>query len=144
MEVKTNKYKARIWDYHGHSNNYEFEAPNDYEAYQKMKEDYFGWYGHDDCIWRIEKDGTLVEIDTENVKPMEIKYTLTSEEVKETINLVQDLNYIIKKMYHRNYHLGKVIDDILLHEVKLTKDQIKFLDKLCKLKQLKQSTFNIS
>lgn len=35
MKVETNKYQGRIWDYHGHQSNYEFEAPNDYEAYQK-------------------------------------------------------------------------------------------------------------
>ena len=32
MKVETNKYQGRIWDY---QSNYEFEAPNDYEAYQK-------------------------------------------------------------------------------------------------------------
>lgn len=53
------KYKARIWDYHGHADNYEFEAPNDYEAYQMMKEEYFGWYGHDDVLWRADDDGNV-------------------------------------------------------------------------------------
>lgn len=72
-----------------------------------MKDYYFGWYGHDDCLWRVEKDGTLVDIDTNNIKPTEIQYTLTSDEVKETINLVQCLNRIIEKMYHRNYHFAK-------------------------------------
>lgn len=143
MEVKTNKYKARIWDYQGHQSNYEFEAQNDYEAYQKMKDHYFGWYGHDDCLWRVEEDGTLVDIDTNNIKPTKIQYTLTNDEVKETIKLVQYLNSIIEKMYHRNYHFAKVIDDILNNEVVLTKDEMKFFNKLCKLKRLKYSTFKV-
>ena len=143
MEVETNKYKARIWDYHGHQSNYEFKSPNDYEAYLSLISNGFGNYGHDDVLWRVEKDDALVEIDTKNVKPMEIKYTLTNEEVRETINLVQDLNRIIEKMYNRSYHFGKVINDILINEVKLTKDEMNFRDKLCKLKRLKKSTFKI-
>lgn len=143
MEVKKNKYKARIWDYHGHECNYEFESPNDYEAYQSLISDGFGNYGHDDVLWRVEKDDTLVEIDTKNVKPMEIKYTLTSEEVRETINLVQRLSRIIDKMYHRNYHFSQVINDILDNEVVLTKDEMKFFVKMCDLKRLKYSTFKI-
>lgn len=143
MKVETNKYQGRIWDYQGHESNYEFEAPNDYEAYQEMRGDGFGNYGHDDCLWRVEKDGTLVDIDTKTIKPMEIKYTLTSDEVKESINLAQRLNRIIKNMYNRNYHFSQVIDDILYNEVVLTKDEMKFLDKLCKLKRLKYSTFKI-
>ena len=35
--MKTNKYKARIWDNYGHDHNYYFEAINDYEACQKAK-----------------------------------------------------------------------------------------------------------
>ena len=98
----------------------------------------FSNYGHDDCLWRVEKDGTLV--DTKTIKPMEIKYTLTSDEVKESINLVQRLNRIINNMYHRNYHFAKVIDD---NEVVLTKDEMKFSCELCDLKRLKYSTFKI-
>ena len=40
-------------------------------------------------------------------------------------------------MYNRNYHFAKVIDDILDNDVVPTKDEMKFLDKLCKLKRLK-------
>lgn len=143
MEVKTNKYKARIWDYHGHQSNYEFKSPNDYEAYQSLISNGFGNYGHDDILWRVEKDGTLVDIDTKNIKPMEIKYTLTSEEVRETINIVQRLGNIIDNMYHKNYHFAQVIGDILDNEVALTVDEMKFFCKLCDLKRLKYSTFKI-
>lgn len=73
MKVKMYKYKARIWDYHGHADNYEFEAPNDYEAYQMMKEEFFDWYGHDGVLWRADDDGNVMyEVDTEHIKPMEI------------------------------------------------------------------------
>lgn len=66
------KYKARIWDYHGHQSNHEFEAPNDYEAYQKAKGYYFGWYGHDDVLWKVNDDGSIIyEIDTKHItKPV--------------------------------------------------------------------------
>lgn len=143
MEVKTNKYQGRIWDYHGHESNYEFEAPNDYEAYQRILRNGFGNYGHDDFLCRVEKDGTLVDIDTKNIKLMEIKYTLTSDEVKETINLVQQLSRINDIMYHKSDHFARVIHDILDNEVALTTDEMKFLCKLCDLKRLKYSTFKI-
>lgn len=143
MEVKTNKYQGRIWDYHGHESNYEFEAPNDYEAYQRILRNGFGNYGHDDFLCRVEKDGTLVDIDTKNIKPMEIKYILTSDEVKEIINLVQQLSRINDIMYHKSDHFAQVIGDILDNDVILTTDEMKFLCKLCDLKRLKYSTFKI-
>ena len=68
MEVKTNKYKARIWDYHGHESNYEFEAPNDYEAYRRMIGKGFEYYSHDDCLWKVNDDGSVIEIDTKHIK----------------------------------------------------------------------------
>ena len=143
MKVETNKYQGRIWDYHGHESNYEFEAPNDYEAYQKMLGNGFGNYGHDDFLCRVEKDGTLVDIDTKTIKPMEIKYTITSDEVQKVINLVQRLSRINDIMYHKSDNFARVINDILDNDVILTTDEKKFLCKLCDLKRLKYSTFKI-
>lgn len=143
MKVETNKYQGRIWDYHGHESNYEFESPNDYEAYQKMLGNGFGNYGHDDCLWRVEKDGTLVDIDTKTIKPMEIKYTMTSDEVQQTIQLVKSLNFVINTMKGRSLHFQEVLDNIFERQVKLSDDELKFLDKLCKMKRLEKSTFKI-
>lgn len=143
MKVETNKYQGRIWDYQCHESNYEFEAPNDYEAYQKMLGNGFGNYGHDDFLCRVEKDGTLVDIDTKTIKPMEIKYTITSDEVQKVINLVQRLSRINDIMYHKSDHFARVINDILDNDVILTTDEMKFLCKLCDLKRLKYSTFKI-
>lgn len=144
MEVKTNKYEARIWDYHGHESNYKFEAPNDYEAYQMMKKDYFGWYGHDDCIWRVDDEGNVMyEVDTEHVEPMEIQYTMTSDEVQQTIQLVKSLNFVINTMKGRSLHFQEVFDNIFERQVSLSTEDMKFLDKLCKMERLENSTFKI-
>lgn len=144
MKVKKNKYQATTWDYHGHEWNHEFEAPNDYEAYQMMKKEYFGWYGHDDSIWRVDDDGNVMyEVDTEHVKPMEIQYAMTSDEVQQTIQLVKSLNFVINTMKGRSLHFQKVLDNIFERQVKLSDDEMKFLDKLCKMERLENSTFKI-